>query len=279
MALDSQGRISPRRIAAAAAAMILVGSFATASPAAATAPAHGKTKPGNSTPDKLTRAVTLPGLLRHLGAFQFIGDTNGDNRASGGPGYNRSADYVAWTMKLAGYKVTRQPFDFTFCEDTSSAFDKTAPAPPVTYVDGTDYQLMSCTGAGDVTAAVQAVDINLTPPRASTSGCEATDFTGVDVTGKIALMQRGGCDFFVKATNAAAAGAVGAVIFNQGNGTDPARFDLFGGNLGGEVPIPVVSVSYAPPGSCCTSPRTRSRRPAAPRTSSRSRPAATRTTW
>ena len=242
MAFGSQGRVS--RIAAAAAAMILVGTFATAQPAAA----HGKPKPGNSTPDKLTRAVTLPGLLRHLGAFQFIADKHGDTRASGTPGFDRSADYVAWTMKLAGYKVTRQPFEFTYCEDSSSAFDRTAPAPPVTYVDGTDYQLMSCTGAGNVTAAVQAVDLNLTPPRASTSGCEAADFAGVNVTGKIALMQRGSCDFFVKATNAAAAGAVGAIIFNQGNGTpeaNPDRYELFGGNLGGEVSIPTIAVPYA----------------------------------
>ena len=97
MAFGSQGRVS--RIAAAAAAMILVGTFATAHPAAA----HGKPKPGNSTPDKLTRAVTLPGLLRHIGAFQYIADTHGDTRASGTPGFDRSADYVAWTMKLAGY--------------------------------------------------------------------------------------------------------------------------------------------------------------------------------
>lgn len=247
MTFGLQSRISPRRIAAATTAMVLVGSFAAATPASA-GKKPAAPPPGNSTPDKLTRAVTLPGLLRHLAAFQLIGDTNGDNRASGGPGYDRSADYVAWTMKLAGYKVTRQPFDFTFCEDTSSAFDRTAPAPPVTYVDGTDYQLMSCTGAGDVTAAVQAVDINLTPPRASTSGCEPEDFAGVDVTGKIALMQRGSCDFGVKVRNAEAAGAVGAIIFNQGNGTpeaNPDRYELFGGNLGAEVGIPAISTSYA----------------------------------
>jgi Zn-dependent M28 family amino/carboxypeptidase len=235
------------RIAAAAAAMILVGTFAAPNPAAAHESKHGDRpgdRPGNSTPEKLTRAVTLPGLMRHLGAFQFIADRNGDTRASGTPGFDHSADYVAWTLKLAGYKVTRQPFDFTFCQATSSAFDKTAPAPPVTYVDGTDYQLMSCTGAGNVTAAVQAVDLSLTPPRASTSGCEPADFAGVDVTGKIALMQRGGCSFLIKATNAANAGAVGAIIFNQGDNDDPARNDLFGGNLGGEVSIPVISVSY-----------------------------------
>src|SRR5687767_14253800 len=81
---------SRSRLAAAAAVMVLVGSLA--SPAHAGTPRHD---PGNNTPQKLTRAVTLPGLLRHLGAFQFISDTNGNNRGSGLPGYDRSADYVA----------------------------------------------------------------------------------------------------------------------------------------------------------------------------------------
>ena len=62
------------------------------------------------------------------------------------------------------------------------------------------------------------VGIDLANPAGATSGCEATDFDGVDVANKIALLQRGACNFSVKALNAAAAGAVGVVIFNQGNG-------------------------------------------------------------
>ena len=124
-------------------------------------------------PAKLTRAVTLPGLLRHLGAFQFISDTNGDNRGSGLPGYDRSADYVAWTMRLAGYKVTRQPFDFIFCDETGSSFAQTAPT-PTTYVDGTDYDLMELLGLRrrDRRRSYRSTSTS-TPPRASTSGCEA----------------------------------------------------------------------------------------------------------
>jgi Zn-dependent M28 family amino/carboxypeptidase len=75
--------------------------------------------------------------------------------------------------------------------------------------------------------------------------CEADDFAGFPA-GNIALIQRGTCTFQSKAENAAAAGAVGAIIFNQGNTTEPDCYDLFGGTLseayaGG---IPVVSVSY-----------------------------------
>jgi Zn-dependent M28 family amino/carboxypeptidase len=235
MAFGARGRF-----VAAAAIMVLVGSVAVAGPAHAGKP---KPDPGNNTPQKLTRAVTLPGLLRHLGAFQFISDTNGNNRGSGLPGYDRSADYVAWTMRLAGYQVTRQPFDFVFCDESASTFAQTAPA-PTTYVDGTDYDLMECSGSGDVTGEVVPVDLNLTPPRASTSGCEASDFTAA-VVGKIALLQRGTCSFGQKVTNAQNAGAIGAVVMNQGNGDDPSRYSLLLGTLGTPVTIPAVGVSYA----------------------------------
>ena len=53
------------------------------------------------------------------------------------------------------------------------------------------------------------VDINLAPPRASTSGCEDADFAGLDFSGPndIALIQRGTCTFADKAVNAEEAGA------------------------------------------------------------------------
>ena len=52
------------------------------------------------------------------------------------------------------------------------------------------------------------VDINLAPPRDSTSGCEAADFAGIDWSGDtdIALIQRGTCFFGTKAHNAELAG-------------------------------------------------------------------------
>ena len=56
-------------------------------------------------------------------------------------------------------------------------------------------------GTGMVQGSVIPVDINLTPPRASTSGCEAADFAGLDWSGpsNIALIQRGTCSFGIKA--------------------------------------------------------------------------------
>jgi Zn-dependent M28 family amino/carboxypeptidase len=162
------------------------------------------------------------------------------------PGYDASAAYVANKMRGAGYDVTVQPFDFPFFEEFSSAFEQTAPT-PTTYVDQVDYDLMDFSGAGDVTAAVVNVDLNLIPPRASTSGCEPADFIAAPVTGRIALLQRGTCPFGQKVANAEDAGAVGAVVMNQGNGDPVAnadRYELFAGTLGAPVGIPAVSVSY-----------------------------------
>ena len=107
--------------------------------------------------------------------FQRIADRNGDNRASGLPGYDASADYVAKEMRKAGYQVTVQDFDFPFFEEFGSSFSQVAPT-PTTYVDGETYDLMDFSGGGTAEAAVVPVDLALTPPRNSTSGCEAADF-------------------------------------------------------------------------------------------------------
>ena len=55
-----------------------------------------------------------------------------------------------------------------------------------------------------------------TPTPSSTSGCTPRDFAGF-VPGRIALIQRGTCNFGVKVLNAQAAGASGVIIFNEGN--------------------------------------------------------------
>lgn len=202
--------------------------------------------PNNNSVRKLTTAVTVDGVLRHLDAFQSIADANGGTRASGTPGFTASADYVAGKLAAAGYQVTRQPFSFPYFEEHGSSFAQVAPN-PVTYTEGADYDLMEYSGPGDVTGLVVPVDLNLGNPTASTSGCQPEDFVGVDVVGKVALVQRGNCGFGVKAANAEAAGAAGVIIMNQGDGTpqtDPSRFELFSGTLSDPVGIPAVSVAF-----------------------------------
>ncbi len=49
---------------------------------------------------------------------------------------------------------------------------------------------------------------------------ESADYEGLDVTGKVALIQRGNLDFVVKAANATAAGAIAAIVYdNRNDGT------------------------------------------------------------
>jgi len=235
------------RVAVALAAAATLGLATVGANGAAAAGPPTPAQSGAALSKKLTSAVTANGALGHLRQFQRIADANGDNRASGSPGYDRSADYVARKLQRAGYRVTRQSFQFPYFEELNpSTFAQVSPA-ATTYVNGTDFATLSFSGDGAAQGTVTAVDVNLAPPRASTSGCEAADFTGFP-RGNIALVQRGTCDFVVKVTNAAAAGAIGVVLFNQGNGTEaenPDRFELFQGNLGAPVPIPAISIPYA----------------------------------
>ena len=115
---------------------------------------------GDNSSQALQKAVTTAGVMRHLQQFELIGDETG-SRASGTPGYADSRDYVVQQLRNAGYRPTVQAFDFPFFEQLEdSVFEQTAPT-PTTYVEDTDYGLMTYSGSGDVTAPVEAVDLNL----------------------------------------------------------------------------------------------------------------------
>jgi Zn-dependent M28 family amino/carboxypeptidase len=197
----------------------------------------------NNTFKKLLECVTVEGVREHQEAFQAIADENGGIRTSGTPGYDASAAYVAARMEAAGYNVTMQPFQFNaFIQLGPSTLEQLAPS-SVTYVEDTDYNLMAQTDPGEVTGLVTAVDLDLGLGNSSTSGCEAADFGGFPA-GDIALIQRGACSFQLKGENAAAAGAIGAIIFNQGNTED--RTGLINGTLGSVYAggIPVFFATY-----------------------------------
>ena len=228
----------------AVAALTVVLFLLTAVPASAqVTPAVCERRPNNTT-QRLLECVTVEGVREHQAAFQEIADANGGTRVAGFDGYDESADYVARRMRRAGYRVTIQEFEFVaFIPLGPSTLEQTSPE-QVTYVEGVDYQLAQQTEPGDVAGPVTAVDLQLGLGNTTTSGCETEDFANFSA-GNIALIQRGTCTFQLKAENAAAAGAVGVIIFNQGNTED--RKGLFGGNLtdaysGG---IPVMLIPYA----------------------------------
>ena len=193
----------------------------------------------------LRNAVTPEGIMEHEGAFQGIANANGGIRASGTPGYDASADYVQGKLEAAGYSVTRQAFPFAFFRQLANAeFQRISPDPR-TYVLTSEFATMTYSGSGDVTATAQAVDVIVPAAPAdntSTSGCDSSDFNGF-TAGNIAVVQRGTCNFAVKAANAQAAGASAVVVFNEGQ---PGRTDTIAGTLGApNYTIPVIGTSYA----------------------------------
>ncbi|MFC9560409.1 M28 family metallopeptidase [Agromyces sp. NPDC056965] len=192
----------------------------------------------NNTVQKLLECVGADGAMEHLEALQAIADEHDGNRAAGLPGYEASVDYVVDKLEAAGWNVSIDEFDFTFVGP--SELEQLTPI-AATYETGP----FTGSGPGNLTAAVWPVDIQLGVGNTSTSGCEPADFAGMPA-GSIALIQRGTCTFGQKAINAEAAGALGVVIFNQGNDDTAARNDLIVGTLGGSdiVGIPVVGASY-----------------------------------
>jgi Zn-dependent M28 family amino/carboxypeptidase len=191
-------------------------------------------------------AVTVDAIRVHQQAFQDIADTHGGTREASTPGYQASVDYVANAMESAGYGVTIQSFDYPFFEELAPAeLEQIAPTPTVyPYFDAAGFATMEYSGSGDVTAVAEGVDLVLPAapePSTSTSGCEATDFAAF-TPGNIAVVQRGSCEFALKVQNAEAAGAVGVIIFNEGQ---PGRTAAFLGTLSGPgATIPVVGAAF-----------------------------------
>ncbi|MGH3660224.1 MAG: M28 family peptidase, partial [Micromonosporaceae bacterium] len=92
------------RIAAAVAwAAVLVG-CTSAGPAPSGAPSD------SSLQKRLVAEVSGTGAFRHLEVLQRIADENGGNRASPGPGYDASVDYVAAVLRDTGYEVSTPTF-------------------------------------------------------------------------------------------------------------------------------------------------------------------------
>ncbi|MCU1657934.1 MAG: hypothetical protein JWO57_2590, partial [Pseudonocardiales bacterium] len=184
-------------------------------------------------------------------AFQAIADQNPGpdghpSRNSGEPGYKASVDYVAKLMRQAGYEVTVQTYKFFyFAYTVVPTFREVSPTPH-DYTVATDWNPGQSTGS--TTADIQpagGIVIPPTPSSSSTSGCALTDFNGF-VPGRVALIQRGGCNFGVKVLNAQAAGASGVIIFNEGN---PGRTGLLAGSLSdasGKRIVPTIPVAFTP---------------------------------
>jgi Zn-dependent M28 family amino/carboxypeptidase len=241
--LGSAGVLRRGRVQGLAIIALVVAALLPAGQAVAAPTQKACDKRANNTYQKLLECVRVGQVRQHQAALQEIADDNGGNRFAGLAGHNASVDYAVDTFEAAGWNVSLQEFDYTaFRILGPSALQQITPN-AVTYVEDVDFGVIDQSDPGDVTAPVTAVDLQLGLGNTATSGCETADFAGFPA-GNIALLQRGVCTFELKAENAAAAGAVGIVIFNQGNTPDRTGIPpvtLTANNTSG---IPVLGTTY-----------------------------------
>jgi Zn-dependent M28 family amino/carboxypeptidase len=198
--------------------------------------------PAQTDTSRLREHVRVKAIVKHLEALQAIADANGGTRASGTPGYDASVAYVIPWLEEKGYQVSLQTFEFPYFQEVAPGeLARVSPAPQ-TFAEGIDFDVMTYSGSGDVSANVQPVDTTATPSNTSTSGCEASDFAGF-AAGRIALVQRGTCTFRAKALNAQTAGARAVVIFNRG--TTGSEGLIVGTLSEPGITIPVLGTTFA----------------------------------
>ncbi|MFJ9797988.1 M28 family metallopeptidase [Streptomyces sp. NPDC101145] len=217
-------------MAAAALATPLL--LASASPASADR--ANPAKEASKLAARLVDSASADSAHQHLRKFQQIADTAGGNRAAGTLGYDASAAYVYQQLKKAGYDVSYQDFPFVYTETLAQKLAVVSPQPRDVTVSAMTYTKSTPVGGTKAALAAAPVDGD------GTHGCEPADFAAGVFTGKVALIQRGGCTFAVKQANAAAAGAVAALVYNNVEGT-------LSGTLGSSdaAKIPTGGVSKA----------------------------------
>nr|WP_238322103.1 M28 family metallopeptidase [Vibrio mexicanus] len=181
-------------------------------------------------------------------------DGSSITRAAGTQGYKLSLDYIIDVMTESGYDVVTQEFDFRAWEElagTTLSVDNQTLTSVKDANQGVeaDFAVMSYSGNSNGAIAGELAFITPdfrfdAPDYDSTDGCEASDFTDLNVTNKIAVIQRGGCTFSAKVVNAQQAGALAVIVFNQGNAE--GRKDVVNGTLGSDssATIPAFGATF-----------------------------------
>lgn len=190
--------------------------------------------------NKIDRKAVVEHLVELEGRASTTSDGASVTRAAGTDGYQYSVEYIVDTMREHNYDVRTQEFDFRAWEELAGTSLNVAGVELVSVRNAAegeqaDFAAMSYSGSGAVNAPAVFITPDFrfdAPDYDSTDGCEASDFDGLDVTGKVAVIQRGGCSFNDKVVNAQGAGAQGVIVFNQGN--DEGRTDVVNGTLGSD---------------------------------------------
>ncbi|KAL8733536.1 MAG: hypothetical protein Q9181_003535 [Wetmoreana brouardii] len=160
-------------------------------------------------PDQLRRVLLRSNLLAKAQTLEGFAYSNPErNRVFGGPGHNATVNYLYDQIAALSsyYDVEYQPFVELYTAGNATVS-----------VNGADQaaQLFTYSPSGKFTESLVVV-ANL--------GCNASDYPAL--SGKIALISRGSCEFGLKSALAGAAGADAAIIYDNINETS------FAGTLG-----------------------------------------------
>ncbi len=217
---------------AALLALALLGSLALAcSPGEAPPPGSSAASPAAATPSPPSlpaspgsASVTpprgqAPGPEGHDAdlAYAHVEALAREPRVAGTPAELRAVAYLESQLASLGYEVERMPF--TFQNDPFRVGE--------VRFGGRPFEALTMAGSPGGTVEAPAVEVGL---------ADAAGIADRDLSGRIAVAQRGALNFGTKYQNVAAAGAVGLIIVNDRPGP-------FSGNLTLAARFPVVSVS------------------------------------
>jgi len=130
-------------------------------------------------------------------------------RPAGQPAYLAAVEYMEGQLRAMGYEVERQPFSILYFEARAAVLR--VGGPEGVELRPTILQYSAATSGAGVEGTLAAAGLG-----------RADEVARANLSGKIALIQRGELTFREKVEAAAAAGALAAIIYNNRPGTVPA---------------------------------------------------------
>ncbi|KAH6614159.1 leupeptin-inactivating enzyme 1 precursor [Boeremia exigua] len=157
---------------------------------------------------KLQDKITTQKLMGNLEALDSIAKANGGNRAFGLPGYAASVKYIlSKTEKLKNFRTWVQDFPALYNSVESIEFS----------VSNTSYHVIGLSYSPSTTP--EGLTLPLVLGSSGPAGCTNESYDGLDVAGKIVLVQRGTCPdgttLAGRVKPAVAAGASAVIIYSD----------------------------------------------------------------
>jgi Zn-dependent M28 family amino/carboxypeptidase len=145
----------------------------------------------------LQNKIKLKDLMSGSQKLQDFANANGGTRVFGSGGHNATVDWLVESLEaLDYYDVVKQPFTELFATGSAAITVDGAPL---------EANIMTYTPGGSGTGQLV---------KANNLGCAAEDYP-VETEGNVAFISRGSCTFAQKSISARAAGAIGAIIYNN----------------------------------------------------------------